>query len=377
MITRDNYEEFFLLYTDNELSAAERHEVERFVADHPDLRDEWEALLQCRLSPEPHLAYTGKSALLKPEVERFAYSGEGSAYTGELLSYLDGELDPQNTAKIEAVISQHPLVERELAILRQTVCHPDLTIVFPERTRLYRTEKDRRIIPLPWLRAGIAAAVAGAIALLLLLPARHHSDQPNIVIAAHRDSPAIAHNPPAIAHNSPAIAHKITPAVTPAPVTAFNPIGRQPTTQKDHQATPFVPRPEPSHQKDFAVIHNVEVVHNVPAIEDLAVNAGTNPGSTPGAVAMTGDLTANAANVHLAVQNGIPKEQSSFATQALQEEANDQRNNIFVADESAAPGRGALRGIFRKVKRAIGKTAERDSDGNRQVTVGAFQVSID
>jgi hypothetical protein len=62
----------------------------------------------------------------------------------------------------------------------------------------------------------------------------------------------------------------------------------------------------------------------------------------------------------------------------LQEEAGDQRNNnIFIADESAAPGRAALRGIFRKVKRAFGKTAERDSDGNRQVLVGAFQVSLD
>src|SRR5579871_5542956 len=112
MITRDNYEEFFLLYTDNELSVAERHEVERFVADHPDLREEWEALLQCRLSPDPHLGYPDRSGLLKPEVERFANTGEGSAYTGELLAYIDGELDAQHTAKIEAAISQHPLVER-------------------------------------------------------------------------------------------------------------------------------------------------------------------------------------------------------------------------------------------------------------------------
>ena len=69
MITRDNYEEFFLLYTDNELSAAERHEVERFVADHPDLREEWEALLQCRLSPDTHLAFPDRESLLKPELE--------------------------------------------------------------------------------------------------------------------------------------------------------------------------------------------------------------------------------------------------------------------------------------------------------------------
>jgi len=83
MITRDNYEEFFLLYTDNELSAADVHAVEQFVADHPDLREELEALLQCRLSPDTHLAFPDPKALLKPEPE-------DSAYARTLLYYIDG-----------------------------------------------------------------------------------------------------------------------------------------------------------------------------------------------------------------------------------------------------------------------------------------------
>jgi len=137
MITRDNYEEFFLLYTDNELPAAERHEVERFVADHPELREEWEALLQCRISPDLHLGFPDRTALLKPETEN-------SNYTDDLLSYLDGELDEINAKRIEAVLRQDLLVENELLLLRQTVSHPDTDIVFPEKDRLYRKEKERR-----------------------------------------------------------------------------------------------------------------------------------------------------------------------------------------------------------------------------------------
>jgi hypothetical protein len=83
-----------------------------------------------------------------------------------------------------------------------------------------------------------------------------------------------------------------------------------------------------------------------------------------------------ASNAHLAVQTGIPKEQSSFATQALMEEANDEKANTFVTDDAPAPGKSKLRGIFRKMTRAFEKTADRDKEGNRQVLVGAFQFAV-
>ncbi|HTR31224.1 MAG TPA: hypothetical protein VMH27_18260 [Puia sp.] len=367
MITRDNYEEFFLLYTDNELSEAERHAVERFVAEHPDLRDEWEALLQCRVSPDSHLIYPDRNALLKPEIE-------GSAYTGTLLSYIDGELNAEECARIESVLREQRHVAIELAVLRQTVSHPDPAVVFPEKDLLYKPETNRRVIPMPWLRTGIAAAVAGTIALLLLLPAKH---------------PAGRLEPHAIASNdSPAPAHKIFPAVTQKAVVALHPVEGQPTTQtrKDRPAKQIIQRREPPQARD----REPWQARDVAAVDDQdASPAATRSRVDPVKVtADAGKITTDAigsmprakdlaADVHFAVQTGIPAAQSSFATQALQEEAGDQHDNNFATDESAAPGRTALRGIFRKLKRTLGKTAERDGDGNRQVLVGAFQVSLD
>jgi anti-sigma factor RsiW len=338
MITRDNYEEFFLLYTDNELSASERHEVERFVADHPDLREEWEALLQCKLSPDTHLSFPDRNSLLKPELE-------GSAYTGTLLSYIDGELNKEETLKIEAILQEQPLVTNELAVLRQIVFHPDPDIVFPEKDRLYRTERERRIVPLPWIRAGIAAAIAGAIALILLLPATRR------------------HAPPVAVNHLPAKINKVSPTVTPQPATALHPIERQPITTRPVKQV--IQKRVSLQQQDVAAVNRQDVTPTVtrseidPAKEIRQPDPVTTVsiGSRPA----TGDL---AADIHPAVQTGIPKDQSSFATLALQEQEGDQ----------AKP---ALRGIFRKVARAFGKTADRDNDGNRQVLVGAFQVSLD
>src|ERR1700737_3319872 len=90
MITRYNYEEFFLLYADNELSAADKNVVERFVAENPDLKEEWELLLQCRVRPDHHLVFTGRDSLLKPEATGILTDDNYEEY---FLSYIDGELD--------------------------------------------------------------------------------------------------------------------------------------------------------------------------------------------------------------------------------------------------------------------------------------------
>ncbi|WP_431212444.1 hypothetical protein ACQ86N_43185 [Puia sp. P3] len=73
-------------------------------------------------------------------------------------------------------------------------------------------------------------------------------------------------------------------------------------------------------------------------------------------------------------QVDIPKDQSSFATQALLRE--DDEKALATANQPAPPGKSKLRGFFRKVTRTFGSTAERDGDGRQEVLISAFQVAV-
>ena len=64
MINRDNYEEFFLMYVDGELSATDKEMVDGFVQQNLDLKDELTMLQQAVLLPEPEIIFADKNTLL-------------------------------------------------------------------------------------------------------------------------------------------------------------------------------------------------------------------------------------------------------------------------------------------------------------------------
>ncbi len=150
-VTRHNYEEFFLLYVDNELSIQERKAVEDFVDAHPELREELEALLQTQLKA-PGLTFD-KSALYKPAVdEEF------------LVQYIDNELNDAEREKIELYVKENEAAAKELALLQRTVLEPE-PITFGNKEVLYR--REAKVIPAFHWRHMLAAASVLLIGALL------------------------------------------------------------------------------------------------------------------------------------------------------------------------------------------------------------------
>lgn len=147
-ITRDNYEEYFLMYVDDELTPQEKSMVEAFVQFHPELQAELDMLMGTRLEPEM-LSFGNKDSLL-------AASMANNLVDEDLLLHVDGELNEEERKKVEQRLLQDNAYHQQFQWLLRTKSNPADVIPCPNKEALYR-HTVRRIGFAPALR--IAAAV--------------------------------------------------------------------------------------------------------------------------------------------------------------------------------------------------------------------------
>jgi hypothetical protein len=157
-INRHNYEEFFILYMDNELSSDQRREVELFVQANADLKEEFDMLQQSKLVMDEAIVFDNKELLLRP-----AGHIDITNYEEWLLLYIDNELDSEQKIIVEKFAASHPAVREELNILQKSRLQPE-TIIFPDKESLYRKEQPaRRVVMVRWTRVAVAAALLFAV----------------------------------------------------------------------------------------------------------------------------------------------------------------------------------------------------------------------
>ncbi|MEI7735950.1 MAG: hypothetical protein WCI49_10810 [Ferruginibacter sp.] len=149
-INRHNYETFFLLYVDNELSAADRKAVEVFVQENADLNEELQ-LLQQTVFSAADIVFENKESLLKDEQ---------ASLKENLLLYLDKEMDAAAVLQTEQLLYTHSTAQKEFALLQKTQLKPDRAIVFANKESLYRKEEGR-VVGFAWWRVAAAAVLLG------------------------------------------------------------------------------------------------------------------------------------------------------------------------------------------------------------------------
>jgi hypothetical protein len=179
-INRNNYEEFFMLYADNELPAVQRKQVEEFVAGNPDLKQELELFQQFKLSPDAAVIFNNKASLLKQEEKQAGIAIDN--YESYFVLYADDELSNSEKAAVEDFVYRQPALQDEFELLQQARLMPDAAVIFKHKESLYRREKDEKIIPFRWWRIAIAAAVLLFVSGLLWINKNRKDDGRTIAI---------------------------------------------------------------------------------------------------------------------------------------------------------------------------------------------------
>lgn len=175
VISRSNYEEYFLLYVDNELSAEEKAAVENFLLAHPDLQAEMDILLSTKL-PVENFSLIDKESLMSDSMAL-------NTIDESLLLYIDNELKQGEKEKVEEKLNKDKEFQLQHQALMQTKLDPSEVVTYPNKKELYR-HTERRIAPY-WLR--IAAAVIIVLGLGTFVLVNHQNT----------DTPSVAQNPEA------------------------------------------------------------------------------------------------------------------------------------------------------------------------------------
>lgn len=166
LINRNNYETYFLLWVDGELSSEEKVAVDRFITENPDLAEELALLKSTQLHAEESLVFTNKEILYKKEDQDISLNN----YEEWFLLYIDNELSVEQKKQVELFVLQHPTLQSEFEWLQQTRL-PEEKLVFPHKEILYRNETSRKgpVLYMRWMRYAAAAAVIGIMATIWML----------------------------------------------------------------------------------------------------------------------------------------------------------------------------------------------------------------
>ena len=67
MLTRSNYEIYFLDYHEGNLTESQRRELVLFLEQHPDLKEEFDSFVNVVLEPDTLTSFANKESLKKKE----------------------------------------------------------------------------------------------------------------------------------------------------------------------------------------------------------------------------------------------------------------------------------------------------------------------
>ena len=379
-IARHNYEEYFILYMDNELSSDERRMVETFVQTHPDLQEELQILQQYKLVPDSNIVFKGKEELMKA-------GGESpislSTYEEWLLLFIDNELTADQRKKVEQFITANPSVKKEADILLKTKLQAE-TIVFASKEVLYRREEKVRTIPILWWRVAAAVLiVAVSLTSVIIFNKKGSGGKVEIAKAPGNGENINEENQVTTNQNISNQQRKEENKQVPTPVIdntveyAIRPVDNNVTITKKKNTIPVIkmnnniPVPIKKNEEVLAETNNNKPTNNLPQPLQNRTIINDVPGKTIAKIDGSKEINKDKSSLTKSDVTTKDAQSSDIRTASLISNTDD-------ADLNQSSGKKSkFRGFFRKVTRTFEKRTNIDpTDNDEKLLVGGLAIRL-
>jgi len=386
-INRHNYETFFLLYVDKELSAPDRKAVEVFVQENPDLQMELD-LLQATVIKADDIVLNKKDWLYRED--------EITALQEDLLLYADDELTASDKRSVEALLAIDKKARAEWAVLQQTKMQPDMAVVFADKASLYRHEAGR-VVVLRWWRAAAAAILLGfgiftgvsiynnnyktkpgsaeLAAGQKVIPGQPGSGSPEKKNTAIEESPENSNRENVIATHLPESKNSGANENGKTAVVKNN--NRNGVTVKDNLTVLQTVNDKPGNNLPKPNLENINSNPRNETIVAYVLPGNNNSGKVSGsndAVVKTNPKE----NIINTIVTNTNNGRSDAAVKAMlvsnTTTANDENNNRYLDVDDDKQKRTALGGFLRKAKRVLERTANVNT--GEGIKVAGFEIAL-
>jgi anti-sigma factor RsiW len=348
-LNRNNYEEYFLMYVDNELTAAERSAVEEFIALNPDLKPELEILQQTVLQPEP-LSFD-KSSL-------FAIASQGinkENHEEYFIEYVNNELSAADKNATETFVLQHPELQESFTAFKATVLQSEL-VEFKNKETLYRKE-DTRVIAFSFQRFAVAAAVLGIIATgIWFYPSKEDQSPIAVTKSNTKQSSTVAPATSVTSSSTNTVVAEEKKTTEVASKFISDKILNTPVDANNILATTTVTKNFDPRSTDITTEEKPET--------KTVYTQGVVTENTDRTNTIAGTISNEKGGLTKIIEDQTPAVETNVAYTTLETEETD--NNVYVGALSI--NKDKLKGVFRKATRLFSsKTKNENEDGKLQI----------
>jgi hypothetical protein len=348
-ITPENYEEFFILYIDGELSEEQMSEVDEFVNVHPHLKSELQLLLSTKLPAEE--ISINKEELLSSSMNK-VYEEE------QLLSFIDNELKPEEAEELNKKIILDTQLQLNYSTLLKTKLDPSESIIYPYKKELYR-RTNRRVAYGSFIRI---AAILILIAIGLIIFENRSVVKPNDTTAGIKK--INTNKVPSVPVTKESI-QDITPSVKDLPVATTSPVKQNITNKSSNILS------GKNQKKDLQKVIS-PLVNDKPIKDDIVLNRRSSEinDKTISPSTNVSFVPLNETINHPGVTSAFNKRTTIDTASAIGQNP----ENKMIADNNH---KGSLKSFLRKAARVIEKKTGIDpANENEELLIGAVAVKL-